>query len=198
VPRGRPRKFDTEEVLEKAMELFWTEGYQGASTADLLTSAGIARQSLYRTFGDKRTLFIRALRFYGRRVMGGAREMLGAPGSPLANIEKVFDYWEALCARPDSPGCLVANTTADFGISDAEVAAILREELEAVTAAFEDALERAREKGEIDPSADCRALARTLTCIGQGVSLMGRLSLGEAAVRDVLRTVRKLIMQPKC
>src|ERR1700675_3846645 len=79
VVMGRPREFDTDAAMEKAMRLFWAKGYEGTSVADLTGTLGISRPSLYAAFGDKQSLFRAALERYAAGPAGYVATALGKP-----------------------------------------------------------------------------------------------------------------------
>src|SRR5579884_1444892 len=78
-PRGRPRSFDEREALEKAIQVFWSKGYDGVTIDDLVDGMGVGRPSLYAVFGDKRTLFLRVLRAYAEKKGARAAKALLSP-----------------------------------------------------------------------------------------------------------------------
>src|SRR5271166_5486127 len=78
-PRGRPRSFDERQALEKATQVFWSQGYDGATIDDLVAGMGVGRPSLYSVFGDKRTLFLRVLRAYAETKGALAAKALLSP-----------------------------------------------------------------------------------------------------------------------
>src|SRR6201996_7583507 len=85
-PRGRPRSFDEIEALEKAILVFWSKGYDGVTIDDLVDGMGVGRPSLYAVFGDKRTIFIRALRAYAEKKGALAAKALLAPQALRASV----------------------------------------------------------------------------------------------------------------
>ncbi|NEO92378.1 MAG: TetR/AcrR family transcriptional regulator, partial [Moorea sp. SIO3G5] len=87
---GRKLEFDREEALEKAMDLFWSKGYNATGLNDLLKHMGIQRQSLYNTFGSKHALFLEAVQNYGQTVVCCIEQRLNEPGSPLENIRNLI------------------------------------------------------------------------------------------------------------
>ena len=87
---GRPREFKEQEALSQAMEVFWHKGYEGTSVQDLLEGMGINRGSMYDTFGDKRTLFLKAVEYYRSHVVSRLVAKLAVPGSPLGNIRRTL------------------------------------------------------------------------------------------------------------
>jgi AcrR family transcriptional regulator len=113
VQRGPKKKFDREEVLERAMEVFWEVGYEAAGLSRLLSAMGIGRQSMYDTFGDKRSLFLEALSHYVSTELAPIRRQLQADGSGLDNIYAVMEMWRASLG----PGSLAAprRLSADDG-----------------------------------------------------------------------------------
>ena len=187
--RGRPRKFDQDQALEKATQLFLFRGFEGAGLNDLLEHMGIARQSLYRTFGDKKSLFVSALRVYGKSHMGELRSMLQGPGSPMDNLLAMLAAMRERATQPEFRGCLLANSLAEFGDQDEHIAQVLRELITEFEAIFFDGLQAAQDQGELAPSLNIRAWARTLTSVANGLSVLGKLHPGEAFMADVMDTV---------
>jgi TetR/AcrR family transcriptional repressor of nem operon len=191
---GRPRSFDEEQVLDQAMFLFWKKGYEATGVADLEQATGLGRQSLYGAFGDKRALFLRIVERYFERVLKPyVVEVLDAPGSGRANLERIFEQWEAAAQAPEFHGCLVGNSVPEFGAKDSEMSDVLRRKLELMEAAFTRALRRAKQAGEVSPALDTRATARSLLTIAQGLAVVARVNREPAFVRGVLQTARRLL-----
>src|ERR1700745_4494466 len=91
-PRGRPRNFDESEALRKATQIFWSKSYDGVAIDDLIAGMGVGRQSLYSTFGDKRTLFLRVLRAYAERKGALAAKALLSPGTLRDSLAAFLRY----------------------------------------------------------------------------------------------------------
>jgi TetR/AcrR family transcriptional regulator, transcriptional repressor for nem operon len=87
---ARPKEFDRDKALKRAMEVFWEHGYEATSTDQLLKAMGIGRQNLYDTFGDKRRLFLEALGLYATEGTIAAREVLTSSGSALERIHRLL------------------------------------------------------------------------------------------------------------
>jgi TetR/AcrR family transcriptional repressor of nem operon len=103
---GRPRSFDEDQVLDRAMLLFWKKGYEATGLSELEQATGLGRQSLYGAFGDKRALFLRIVERYFERILKpSVVDVLDAPGSGRANIESIFKQWESVAEAPDFHGC---------------------------------------------------------------------------------------------
>ena len=191
---GRPRSFEPELVLERALAQFWSKGYEATGIAELEVATGLGRQSLYGAFGDKRALFTRVVDFYFERVLKpGYLDVLDAPGSGRANLERLFDQWQAVAAGPDFNGCLVGNTASALRADDPEMAELLRRKLKLLEDAFVRALRRAVEAGEVPSTLDPRSTARALLAIAQGLAVIGRVQRDRAFVRGVVDGARRLL-----
>ena len=186
---GRPKEFDVERALEKAMGVFWAQGYEATSVQNLLDAMGINRGSMYGTFGDKHALFTAAIDHYGRTVTVNLEETLAGPGSALSNIHKVLsrmgDSGGGSGGRK-CRGCLATNTIVELAPHDPEMAVTARCLLGRVEKAFERALDRALTAGELPRRADTRALARFLTSTVQGLVVMSKASASRALIRDTV------------
>ena len=185
MPAGRPKEFDETEVLERAMQHFWSRGYEGAALADLLDAMGISRQSLYGTFGNKRQLFIRAIEHYRAVHLSKAVALLRAEGSPVENIKSAVRFFERLAADARCRGCLVANALVEVAPHDEEIATLLEETLGLLEAEMKKALERARSSGELAKGKSPRVLSRALTNAMIGLAVSGKLRRGPSMLRDI-------------
>lgn len=173
--RGRPREFDEAEVLERAVGVFWRRGYEQTSLADLLEETGLARTSLYRTFGDKRQLYLRALRHYGAEATRLVQECIRSAGSPARGLARLLDHWDEARGRKGFAGCLVFNSIAELGASEDEgLRAAVLEQLGALRQCFLKALEEARAAGELPPETDPSHAAAALIAAGQAHFTFGR------------------------
>ena len=190
---GRHREFDRAEALDRAMHVFWEQGYESTGLTELLDRMGIGRQSLYDTFGSKRALFKEALDLYGKSVLGAIVERLNAPGLPLENISAVLDMIEGNATTHAGVGCFLANSVAEFGRGEPEMTAALRRMMKAMESAFRRALKRAQDAGEIDDAADLRSLARSLTTTIFGCGLMIRVGAGRGYIQDTTRAARMML-----
>lgn len=182
---GRAKGFDENEVLERAMQLFWTQGYEETPLPELLSAMGISRQSLYDTFGNKRELFLRTIEHYRATQLSHALELLERDGSPRENIEAVLGFFADLAADVRGRGCLVANALVEVAHRDPELSSLLEETLDLLREGLRVALERAREHGEIPADRSPAALARALTNAMIGMAVTGKLRPGPDVIRDI-------------
>jgi len=186
---GRPRKFDEEQVLDRALDLFWKQGYAGTSMQDLLDCMGINRQSLYNTFGDKRQLFLRVLERYRRRSARAVLALLQAEDASLPAIHAFFDGLTQSLAGEQPKACLMGKCSLEIGDADAEIAGLLKAHMQELEDAFEAALRRAVAKGELRELEDPHAMACLLTTTTHGLGVLARAGVAPDHVRDTVRAV---------
>jgi TetR/AcrR family transcriptional repressor of nem operon len=184
----RPREFDRDVVLDRAMRVFWIRGYQAASIQRLVTRMGIQRGSLYATFGDKRALFFAALDRYDRVATARLLAALERPGSGKTAIRDFFRLKVELAMEPERPrGCLVTNSATELASRDRGTATKVGAVLAKLEAGFHRAVVRAQKAGEIDRARDARALARFLTSSAQGLSVMAKAFPERAILEDIVK-----------
>jgi AcrR family transcriptional regulator len=186
--RGRPREFDTELALERAMELFWRQGYEGTSLADLTAALGITRPSLYAAFGNKEALFRRVLERYEARAGAYRPRALEAPTAREV-ARQLLEGAAALHGDKSNPlGCLGVHGALACG-RDADP---IRQEMISHRSAGEQAirkrLKRARQEGDLPPDADPAALARYLSTVLYGMAVLATGGVSHRELREVART----------
>ncbi len=185
---ARRKAFDRDEVLEKAMLLFWEQGYEATSMQDLVTRMGVGRQSLYDTFGDKHTLYVEALEHYRYGVGQSATAPLNESGSVKERFARVF---ENVINEPDGgeKGCFVANATLELAARDPDVAGLVDENFCASVERFVQVLEQAQRSGELGGEKDLRALARFLFNTLQGLRVSAKATRQQENSEEVLRDI---------
>ncbi|RDI64245.1 TetR/AcrR family transcriptional regulator [Nocardia pseudobrasiliensis] len=153
---GRPQNFDTDSVVEMAMETFWTHGYANTSPARLAECTGIGKGSLYNTFGSKRELFERALARYDQLGAAHAEDILSRPGSTRDRIGALLRFLVDMdLAGPERRGCLAANTAMELAGRDPEMTAIIRRINERMIGVLTNRIEQGLRDGDV--RADLRA-----------------------------------------
>ncbi len=182
---GRPKGFSESDALEKALEIFWQRGYQGVGLAELLNAMGIARQSLYDTFGNKRQLFIKTIEHYRNTRLAGALALLERDGSPTQNVKDLVRFFEQLALDKRARGCLVANSLVEIGPHDPEIGELLAQTLGLLEKSILRALRRAQRLGELPAERSPRAIARALTNALIGMAVTGKLAQNRATVQDI-------------
>ena len=181
----RTREFDRDEALERAMELFWEQGYEATSAQDLVDHLGIGRSSLYGTFGSKHDLYLEALDRYRERGDAHIRDVLEKEEGATATLRRLFaDTLEA--ALEDRRGCFMANAIAERAACDEAVderACCNRDRLEEL---FADLVRRGQEEGDIPAGRNPVALGRFLAIVQSGVRVTARTGPSEAELRDAV------------
>ena len=189
---ARPRTFDESEVLEGAVALFRERGFEGTSVPELTERLGICRQSLYKEFGDKRGLYLRALELYGRREVDPKVALLEAAGSPLENVRTVLRGFASYATSCPGDGCFTVTAMVE-NRDDADALAIVERQVERLEAAYRDALLRARDLGELRHDAPVERLARTFVTTCHGIGVLTRLPGSSARVADAVAALLELV-----
>jgi len=157
------------------MELFWTRGYEGTSVTDLTAELGVHPGSLYRTFGDKHALFLRALNRYRETQAQALAPALLAGGPVLPRIRAVMVGFIEVAAEQDGPrGCLAANSVGELLPGDEDVAEGVAGVLADVEDGFLRGLRAAARQGEIADDLDLPGWAAALTMLVQGLQVVAK------------------------
>ncbi|WP_425827102.1 TetR/AcrR family transcriptional regulator [Streptomyces fractus] len=172
---ARPRKFDEDRVVLAVRDEFWNKGYAATSLDDLLRVSGLGKGSLYGAFGDKHSLFLRALREYDDANLAVLRERLE---SAARGIDLVREFVLGPTADPTGGvarrGCLLANSNAELASSTPDVAAEARRTYDAITVILTAALERAQREGDLATDVDPAETARAVLVAQLGLIALGR------------------------
>jgi TetR/AcrR family transcriptional repressor of nem operon len=191
---ARQKEFDRDEVLHKAMEVFWSRGYQGASIEDLVQHMGINRQSIYDTFGDKHALFLQALDRYREIQSRKVFEVLERPGSMKKNLRQLFEEAVARALSAEGRrGCFVGNSMSELAGRCKETATRTCNSVAAAEKIFQRALERGREQGDLPRVRDTRAVARFLYSSLQGLLLMAKATHDRRLLNDVVKVTLSVL-----
>ncbi|MYT75876.1 MULTISPECIES: TetR/AcrR family transcriptional regulator [unclassified Streptomyces] len=187
--RGRPRSFDRDTALEKALRAFWEHGYEATSVSDLTREMGIGAPSLYAAFGDKRTLFEEVVRVYDTTHGAGPDRALAEEPTARGAIERLLREAADAFTDPALPhGCLVLHAATNCTTPEVEQA--LRERRSGTVAAIADRLRQGVAAGELPEGTDTAALARCFAAVFQGMSQQAR----DGASRADLEAVAALAM----
>ena len=158
--RGRPRAYDPDEALRRALQVFWRHGYARTSLDDIVAATGMNRPSLYSAFGDKRSLYLKALTHYHTLTGEALRRALSGTDPLHITLMRVYDAAITLYLSGDQPlGCFAVGTATTEAAEDPDVRAMLAESTRRLDRAFEARISVARNAGEFPPDADTGALA---------------------------------------
>ncbi len=174
--RGRPRSFDREEALRKAMELFWSVGYEGATLEDLKAAmGGIASPSFYAAFRSKEALFLEAVELYRGTVGSATSRALADQPTAFQAIETILrDAADSFTHRERPPGCLVVLGSLNGSPSSKAVQDHLKEIRLQTPALIQERLERGVAEGELPAGIDTRGIADFYTTVLHGLSIQAR------------------------
>ncbi|NUU26036.1 MAG: TetR/AcrR family transcriptional regulator [Streptomycetaceae bacterium] len=177
---GRPKQFDPDTAVERAMGVFWRKGYAATTPQDLVDEIGIGKGSLYNTFGSKHALFERALARYRDEQAATLVALLEDPADPpkerLRSALRMLVMLDI--ADPDRRGCLAVNTATELATSDDGAAETVRRMFARSESAYRVAIEDAQRAGEIDAAKDPRALAGLLLATAIGLRVMAKVADG--------------------
>ncbi|TIU48133.1 MAG: TetR/AcrR family transcriptional regulator [Mesorhizobium sp.] len=181
--RGRPRTFDRNAALRRAMDVFWAKGYEGASISDLAAAMGINSPSLYAAYGSKEALFLEATDLYSR--VEGADIWLALEEAPTARlaIERFLRRTAKAYSQTDRPqGCLIALGALHEDSSRGAICADLRRRRAENLTALKKRLERGVAEGELPADFNCRAAATFFATVQHGMSIQARDGASRAAL----------------
>ena len=181
----RPKEFDRDEALQKAIGVFCEKGYAAASTDELMRAMKISRQSMYDTFGDKRQLYLEAFRRYVADSIDEQIGYLEKSSSPLAGIEKMLLAFATRTERDGIVGCMGVNAICEFGRSDREVTSLGDAESTRLTAALEQALRQAKTKKEICKTLKVSAAAQFLQATLSGMKVAAKAGADTEALKSI-------------
>ncbi|SDH21656.1 TetR/AcrR family transcriptional regulator [Bosea robiniae] len=179
---ARPSEFDREEAIASAIRVFARQGFEAASTSDLIKGIGIGRQSLYGAFGDKRGLFLEALRKYNAGSLALMLEAL-AKGTPAESIKAALLVGLGSSDEIES-GCLGVGSIVEFSRSDPEINALNDAAATAVVAAFAARVRAGVEAGELDTEIDPVSAARMLLILRSGLKVAARGGAKDSQLSD--------------
>ncbi len=192
---ARPKEFNPDDALDKAMHVFWHKGYEATSMEDLLSAMDINRGSLYATFGDKRELFLKAMdRYCTGGGIGTGISILKQPGPALPLIRQFIERMlEFGLSDPLRRGCLITNTVMELAPHQKDIARKVAGRLQMMEEAFFNLLTRAKQEGELAKDKDPRALARVLVTMMQGTIVMIKAGTSADVVKQTAETALSIL-----
>jgi AcrR family transcriptional regulator len=183
---GRPRSFDLDSTLDRALQVFWRKGYEGTSLSDLTKAMGVHRPSLYAAFGDKRALFRKALDRYLHGPAAYTQEALKEPTARAVVESLLRGAADLNTARRNPGGCLMVQGA----LASGEAANSIRQELTTCRTAGEAALRRrlqyAKSRGDLPTDADPADLARYIATIIYGIAVQAAGGASRAQLQHVV------------
>jgi len=172
---ARPRDFDEKEALEKALHLFWLKGYNGTSPQDLLDTLELSRSSLYRTFTDKHTLFLKALARYQEFTTSEIKKVIDPADTVKETIRKILELIAgAVLTDEQHRGCFMLNSEIELSLHDPQVhEMVVKNDLE-MEDIFYNLLKKGQQTGELSKSYDPRAMAGFFLNTAKGIRVTAK------------------------
>lgn len=171
---GRPLSFDRGAALRQAMLTFWRHGYETTSIADLTGAMGISAPSLYAAFGDKKRLFLEAVRLYAGDPDGMARAIADAPTAYQAARDLMTAAATAYTGKTTPKGCLLASAAASGSAAAADVQDAVAKVRRGIEKCLRVRIERDIQDGVLPPGSQAAALAGLVMAVTQGMSVLAR------------------------
>jgi len=181
---ARPREFDRDAAVQRAMSVFWRKGYAATSTDDLLRAMNIGRQSMYDTFGDKHRLYLEALERYQQERIAENIERLRSTASPLAGIEAFVIGIIASDKSTRERGCMGVGSISEFGNTDPTLATLRARSGGAQRKALIERLRHAQAVNEIGASVDIELAARFVETTMFGLQVAAKAGASLQSLHD--------------
>lgn len=183
---ARPQEFDTQQVLRKAMAVFWQKGFEATSLTDLMAATGLSKSSLYGSFGDKRELFLAAFDVYRQ---DRKRDMLNLLGVHPAR-DGIVSFYQSLFANLDTlaahNGCMSVNQAVEMAPRDLKVKAMVADDFSTIHEVLTAAIKRGQQDGSVKNLSEAKDIASILVLAFPGLQLMARIGLGVEAMNKNL------------
>ncbi len=195
--RGRPRSFDERDALEKATRVFRSKGYDGVTIDDLVAGMGVGRPSLYSVFGDKRAIFLRALKMYSEANGARAAKALFSPATLHGSIAGFLrNAVETATEEGSAPGCLMVCVAPL--VIDAEVRQFVQDAVAAATALVERRFRDAIGAGEIPSDFPAAMRASQVLDLGRGLTMRAQLGTPrKTLLKDADEAANLVLLPPR-
>ena len=187
---ARTKAFDADEALDRALRIFWRNGYEGTSMQDLVDGMQINRASLYDTFGNKETLYLAALQQYQRQNQEQVQQLLARHSSVRAALDELLETMiQGSLNDPEKKGCFVVNATTGLANRYEEVNRLVSDNEQQMAYTFADLIKRGQEQGEIGGDRDARTLSSYLFASLQGLRVLAVTNSDVTLLRQVKDTI---------
>ena len=195
---ARPRDFDEDRVLDRAVDCFWKHGYGATTVRDLADAMQIGGASLYNAYGDKRALFGRSLERYANRSMRDRIARMEAEHRPKEAIRAfIAEIIYRSLKDPDRKGCLLINSALDVAPHDTEIGQVVAGYLDELRAFFRRNIEAAQRVGQVPKSIDAEEVSGHLLGVLAGIRVLARTGASRKALECVARPALALLEHPR-
>jgi TetR/AcrR family transcriptional repressor of nem operon len=190
---ARPREFDESVVIDKAMQQFWSHGYEATSVDDLCAATGLNRSSLYRAFGSKRELLDVALTAYERNSLQRIEQLFAK--HPIHDALRLFllGLFNDKSGKTSHWGCLIGNCTTELAARDPKARERLRLSMHRIEEILRTAVRRGQESGALTARTDPQSLAQFLLTQAQGLRLLAKTKPPRAVLENIVTTTLSVL-----
>lgn len=190
----RVKQFDQQQVLKKAMNLFWQQGYHATSIQDLVDHLGINRASLYDTFGGKKQLFEKALDRYITINQAANKKLLERSEPVKTTIRHLLEHTvKDVLSDKDKKGCFVVNTTTELAACDPDIGKRVVDNQRQFVDLFQSLILKGQAGGEIASQKNARALALSMYMVFSGLRVIGKTHLSKEEVESIVEPVMSML-----
>lgn len=191
---ARPRQFNEAKILASVRDEFWKNGYTATSLDDLMRVTGLGKGSIYAAFGDKRRLFLSALKVYADATLTNVRVALSGDRQAIERLRMLFQRPDS-GPRGDGPyrGCFLANSTTELASIDKEVTAFARGIYHAVEELIVEVVREAQHDGALSKKIPAKGLGRLMLAIMQGEEFLQKSGMPLADLKGIGLAVKKLL-----
>jgi TetR/AcrR family transcriptional repressor of nem operon len=192
--RGRPREFDVDQAVEAAARVFWEHGYHATPVDALCEATGVFRGSLYRTFGDKHGLLVAAFDRYAEGAVARLKERLTADLPPRQALRGALLHYTKVSANlSERHGCFITNAAIELLPGDHVLRSHIESTLQRIARQFSLAIARGQQAGEYDRRLDAEEVGRFLLCMVQGIRVLGKVDMNEAALTSIVDMALRVV-----
>ena len=184
----RVKQFNEDDVLEKAVLLFWEKGYYATSMQDLVSHLGINRASLYDTFGDKQQLFEKALKRYIQTNSDKIDQLLALGLTPIEILKRFFqNVVDTAIQDPNSKGCFVVNTTLSLQAKNNSILEVLNQNQENLKLFFMKIVQKGQSSGDFNTQLNSQSAANYLVTLFFGMKVYGKQNSTQQELVDIVK-----------
>ena len=195
---ARQKEFDQEKALRKAIHLFSQQGFAASSTDELMRVMNVGRQSMYDTFGDKRALFLKALKMYVTESIHSITVELERPGSSLSAVQNALTTFAERKDLSTAEGCMGLNAIGEFGQRDADVTRITHNGAGVLRQTLMRVLTRAKNQGELSSDANLDSMADFFESTLAGIRMSAKAGKSRQALRNIAAFAATAYMASGC
>lgn len=183
----RHKAFDQINIMKDAMYLFWKRGFYHTSIQDLVKYLGVNRASLYDTYGDKETLFIRCFELYKKEQMALVCDIFNKYEDPKQGLKKVFEFiLNKICSDPEKKGEFISNTLSEIPPNNSNINLCLEETKNEAIQLLESYLEKGQKKRHISSEKNIKGIAHSIMATAIGSTMLSRIGKPSQTLKENL------------